>query len=37
MIFLASTLPYFSEKNFAKQYALKEYRKKCAKAAWYKT
>ena len=35
--FLASTLPYFSEKDFAKKYALKEYRKKLEKASWYKT
>jgi hypothetical protein len=35
--FLASTLPYFSEKDFAKKYALKEYKKKLEKASWYKT
>ena len=35
--FLASTLPYFSEKDFAKKYALKEYKKKLKKASWYKT
>ena len=35
--FLASTLPYFSEKDFAKKYALKEYQKKLVKASWYKT
>jgi hypothetical protein len=35
--FLASTLPYFSEKDFAKKYAFKEYQKKLEKASWYKT
>lgn len=35
--FLASTLPYFSEKDFAKKYALKAYKKKLGKASWYKT
>ena len=35
--FLASTLPYFSEKDFEKKYALKEYKKKLEKASWYKT
>jgi hypothetical protein len=34
--FLASTLPYFSEKNFAKKYALIAYKKKLKKASWYK-
>ena len=37
MIFWRSTLPYFSEKDFAKKYALKEYQKKLEKASWYKT
>jgi len=35
--FLASTLPYFSEKDFAKKYTLKAYNKKLGKASWYKT
>lgn len=35
--FLASTLTYFSEKNFAKKYALKAYKKKLEKASWYQT
>ena len=35
--FLASTLPYFSEKDFAKKYALKAYKEKLKKASWYKT
>ena len=35
--FLASTLPYFSEKDFAKKYVLKAYKKKLEKGSWYKT
>ena len=35
--FLASTLPYFSQKDFAKKYALKAYKKKVEKESWYKT
>ena len=35
--FLVSTLPYFSEKDFAKKYALKAYKKKLKKASWSKT
>ena len=35
--FLTSTLPYFSEKDFAKKYVLKEYKKKLEKSSWYKT
>ena len=35
--FLARTLPYFSEKDFAKKYAIKAYNKKLGKASWYKT
>jgi hypothetical protein len=35
--FLASTLPYFSETDFFKKYALKAYKKKLEKASWYKT
>ncbi len=34
--FLASTLPYFSEKEFAKKYTLTAYKKKLEKASWYK-
>jgi hypothetical protein len=35
--FLASTLPYFSERDFAKKYSLQAYKKKLEKASWYKT
>ena len=35
--FLASTLPYFSQKDFAKKYALEAYKKKVEKESWYKT
>jgi hypothetical protein len=35
--FLVSTLPYFSETDFAKKYALKVYKQKLEKASWYKT
>ena len=35
--FLASTLPYFSKKDFAKKHALKTYKKKLEKGSWYKT
>jgi hypothetical protein len=35
--FLASTLPYFSEEDFAKKYALIEYKKKLKKASCYMT
>ena len=35
--FLVSTLPYFSEKDFAKNYVLKSYKKKLEKESWYKT
>ncbi|MBU3947394.1 MAG: hypothetical protein KJ826_04140 [Proteobacteria bacterium] len=35
--FLASTLPYFSEKDFAKKYALKAYKIKLEKSSWFKT
>ena len=35
--FLASTLPYFAEKDFARKYALIAYKKKLEKASWYKT
>ena len=34
--FLASTLPYFSEKDFAKKYALKTYKIKLEKASLHK-
>ena len=35
--FLSITLPYFSQKDFAEKYALKEYKKQLEKASWYKT
>jgi len=35
--FLASTLPYFSEKDFAEKYAFKAYKKALEQASWYKT
>jgi len=35
--FLASTLPYFSGKDFAIKYVLKTYKKRLEKASWYKT
>jgi hypothetical protein len=35
--FLARTLPYFSEKDFAWKYAIKAYNKELGKASWYQT
>jgi len=35
--FLASTLIYFSKKDFAEKYVLKAYKKKLEKSSWYKT
>jgi hypothetical protein len=34
--FLASTLPYFSKKDFAEKYVLKAYKKKLEEGSWYK-
>jgi hypothetical protein len=35
--FLASTLPYFSVKDFAEKYVLQAYKKILEKASWYMT
>lgn len=35
--FLASTLPYFSAKDFAEKYVLQAYKKALEKASWYMT